>query len=477
MLDTISPEILEKYQGEAISAEKEINEKVSKALKNPYASRRWFWELLQNAVDTISDESNRKVNVKIELKQSNLGPVLTFSHDGNPFRKSKKKYRFDDFKNLINPTSGKAQEDDTTIGKFGTGFLSTHVLSLRIDVRGIFEVSDSEKIPLSTTLDRTGFILETEDARAKRIESLVISLDAYEKSKSVRGIVDGHPNAEFTYYLDINNLDEGQSTMHYVQEGLKEIEHSLPLVFAFNKKIESIQIVDTLNGNLTTTRYKNQENNERIGQKIDVHITEKVVDGEKPINFYVGVLKNDEVEVAWRLNETKNSKYGYEALDSRTLYFKDLGQEMAGLYSTFPLVGSHSFKFPLVINSNKFKPNETRDGISLIKTDDYNKRLIEQAIVLYEEYLTVASAHIASIYKICDTRHQVLADHIWIEKEWYDIKIDEIRTVILTAPIVSVTNVENRVAIQSNEKTQQIWFPRLRLEVDVKKEWNDSFYD
>jgi len=56
MTGAIGSEILAKYEGEAISAEKKINEKVSNAFKNPYASRRWFWDHLQNAVDTLSDE-------------------------------------------------------------------------------------------------------------------------------------------------------------------------------------------------------------------------------------------------------------------------------------------------------------------------------------------------------------------------------------------------------------------------------------
>lgn len=477
MLDILSKELIERYEGEAISAEKEICEKVNKALKNSHAPRRWFWELLQNAVDTISDEVDRKVSVTLNLKHTAEGPVLVFSHDGNPFREPRNKYRFDDFKNLINPTSGKAPKDESTIGKFGTGFLSTHILSLKIDVKGIFEISKDLSIPISTTLDRTGFISESENDRTLRIESLIRSLDIYEKSKENGGRVDGYPKAEFTYHLNVNSLEEGETTLKYVEEGIKEIEHSLPFVYAFNKKIASILITNELTANRNITEYVNCNSDEKLDQKIEIHKTEKRINGEKTKTFYVGVLKNDEVEVAWKVQVSKDTKYKYDLVDSRKEYIEDLGYEMAGLFCAFPLTGSHSFKFPLVINSTKFKPNETRDGISLTVADKANKALINEAIILYTEYLSVSSLHFDSIYNIADTLNEVKADHTWIDKLWYDQKIDETRKIIIKTPIITVHGIEGRVAIKSENEASQIRFPKLVLETSVKPEWQDSFYD
>lgn len=92
--------------------------------------RRWFWELLQNASDC-----NDTVDIILELQENKI----IFKHNGNPFRPI-------DTENLIASDSGKDSEelkDKDMIGQFGTGFISTHILSAKITVEDVIK---SERI-------------------------------------------------------------------------------------------------------------------------------------------------------------------------------------------------------------------------------------------------------------------------------------------------------------------------------------------
>ena len=89
-------------------------------------AKRWFWELLQNAKDSVGNDSKVSVNVVLENN------ILTFSHTGNAFEKS-------DILHLIFHGSSKKSLEGKT-GRFGTGFMSTHLLSRKVNIIG--KISD-----------------------------------------------------------------------------------------------------------------------------------------------------------------------------------------------------------------------------------------------------------------------------------------------------------------------------------------------
>jgi len=59
------------------------------------------------------------------------------------------------------------------------------------------------------------------------------------------------------------------------------------------------------------------------------------------------------------------------------------------LFCDFPLLGTESFPFPVIINNPTFNPTEPRDGIFLTKNKrsgaqcDENRTIIEEAYALY----------------------------------------------------------------------------------------------
>ena len=84
---------------------------------------RWVWELLQNARDA-SVGSGTKLVTRIEQNEDEL----VFEHNGESFS-------LEETAHLIYHDSTKV-ENEETIGQYGSGFLTTHLLSPEINVSG-----------------------------------------------------------------------------------------------------------------------------------------------------------------------------------------------------------------------------------------------------------------------------------------------------------------------------------------------------
>lgn len=81
-------------------------------------SKRWIWELIQNAKDSIvQDNSRETVDIKVIVKDGSI----IFKHNGSPFTAEAQM-------GLLYKYSGKKGNDSESTGRFGTVFL-TVVLS------------------------------------------------------------------------------------------------------------------------------------------------------------------------------------------------------------------------------------------------------------------------------------------------------------------------------------------------------------
>lgn len=103
-------------------ANKTINMMQELKLKNDEKTAcRWIWELIQNAKD-VADETEC-INIEIEFNEKEK--YLAFKHDG-------KNFTTDNIVHLISQVSSEERNldsDSGVTGKFGTGFLTTHLLS------------------------------------------------------------------------------------------------------------------------------------------------------------------------------------------------------------------------------------------------------------------------------------------------------------------------------------------------------------
>lgn len=124
-----------------------IADKIIRILKNikneqNVSSRRWLWELIQNATDVKYE--NEKVSIKITLEEDKL----IFEHNG-------KYFRIKDIFSLLQQVSSKdSQNLEGQTGKFGTGFIGTHLLSDVIDINGIIHLEGNDFREFKLSLDR-----------------------------------------------------------------------------------------------------------------------------------------------------------------------------------------------------------------------------------------------------------------------------------------------------------------------------------
>jgi hypothetical protein len=229
----------------ATSATSKIYEKVNTALSKNDSDKRWFWELLQNAKDTVV-HSKGKVDVRVIIsKNEDNEPFVRFEHNGDHFKPSNHRFKFDDPKCLLLADSGKIEEDETQrediTGQFGTGFLSTHILSLRILVEGIFLDKENQFNSFSFELDRR---YTNKFDLAEKVEK---SLNQYDSNfKPIQPPFVSFPT-KFTYFLT-DNKESLENGFEVVKKGIKGIDNFIPFVLAFCKEVNSVEIIDDLNG-------------------------------------------------------------------------------------------------------------------------------------------------------------------------------------------------------------------------------------
>ncbi|MCM1269363.1 MAG: hypothetical protein NC247_01880 [Ruminococcus flavefaciens] len=111
------------------------------------SSYRWIWELIQNAKDC----PNTSGKINIEILFDSLRRIVEFKHNGKLFSTKNIVY-------LIEQVSTKDRtRNSESTGKFGTGFLTTNLLSPVVKISGLLHDDDDDKIAsFEVTLDRSG---------------------------------------------------------------------------------------------------------------------------------------------------------------------------------------------------------------------------------------------------------------------------------------------------------------------------------
>ncbi len=451
----------------AISATSKIYEKVNDALRKRDTDKRWFWELLQNAKDTVVfkkgettqlNDPNKKVDVKLTLtKNEKNETILKFEHNGNPFKFSNHQYKYDDPKCLLLADSGKIEEDETQrediTGQFGTGFLSTHILSLRILVEGIFLDKQGDYNEFNFELDRQ---FQNKLQLAEKVEK---SLDQYDSNfKPVNNL--STFETSFTYFL--NNHKEGiEEGINTVKSGIEGLEKYIPFVLSFSKEIRSVEIFDNLvSNNFTVFSRQNdlyRKDNEETVVKIDKSIFSILENSKGNIieqeTVHISTISDIENHIDLATRIYPNSK-GFE--------LREIENKLSVLFCTFPLIGSENWRFPIIFNCSKFYPETERNGITLIKDkDNGNQGRIKQAIELYKEY---CSACINNKYEnlifLADTRIEHCPN--WCDEDWYVERLNEIREFLLNQPIVT-NEFGNQVILQHTLFPTFIGIEKLKI--------------
>ncbi|CDE56840.1 uncharacterized protein BN799_00945 [Prevotella sp. CAG:873] len=331
-------------------AANKIRQLLSAIRNNPALSaKRWVWELIQNAKDAPNKYG--KVSVEIELVSDH---ELRFKHNGDPFS-------INNISGLVRQVSSKSSvnEDEETTGKFGTGFICTHLLSDVIEVKGILKYRGYRLFEL--VLDRSGRSSEELMPRIRDVEE-----PFYEPEKHFNKIADYEENrkeddydTEFIYSLDSNEKYKAAVA------GLDDLVNTLPITLVTQaKKIKQVHVIDRVRNTDVTYVCDSSCLDE------NVFFSEIRING-KPKQYLSYIT--EEVALTTEVIKTKN---GY------TLVKRDNKQPI--LYRDFPLIGSEKFFFPYTLNGFRLNPTEKRNCIPLNGEDNEeakeNRAIIDLAV-------------------------------------------------------------------------------------------------
>jgi len=392
MIERIKIEARRKEFAEELHAGSVFRDIQARVKEKKEYEKRWFWELLQNAKDSTISEG--KVNVKIEIKENEI----SFAHSGNAFE-------LDEILSLIIQGSSKI-EDDSKTGRFGTGFMTTYLLSKKVNIIG--KLTDDNGY-FNFWLNRDApDIKEFYKLQSKSNDDFIKSI------QETSYLQDKDYQTKFIYNLD----EPGKITS---TRGLHSLDELIPFTQLFNSQIGSITVID--NGK------------------------EKTYEKEKITNYEINAKKVEEWELkssiskntvkAYIIRETNYDIVLVSEIENGVEKLINIDKKYPKLFFTFPLIGTEELGIPFIINSTSFDPKIERDGIYLNSNDDNGKETIKNKD-LVSKSLKVAISIFPEIIKRNTIKNafnifdfSVAKDYSWVDNSWFNgLKINLISKLI-----------------------------------------------
>ncbi|MBD0779298.1 DUF3883 domain-containing protein [Maribacter sp. ANRC-HE7] len=297
---------------------------------NKNSSNRAIWELVQNACDLTTQ-------CKIEIDYSDN--KISFSHNGKAFTTKT-------LISLVKQVSGKyGDEDIPEVGKYGTGFLTTHTFGRRFK--------------LDSFLDAGGYYLPITDFEIDRRPKIwqELSDNISDQKKHVYDLLETESAVElndikttFTYLPDTGK------ELEYIKDSSKYLDDYIPLVFTINNRLKEV-IIHHENGATDTYRFQSKQDIEN-DKGINLHQSILIKNNEE-IHLYSIKDEEEEIEIILPINK-KNEVIQFNENIARLFYY-------------YPLIGSEDFGINFIINCNKFLPTEPRNTIHLNSDKDQVK--------------------------------------------------------------------------------------------------------
>jgi hypothetical protein len=438
------------YQNIGTKILRDMNDLRSKADDSSTAPRRWIWELIQNAKDV---HTGNGVDIRVTLESKATGTKVKFLHNGKPFTA-------DNIRFLIEQISTKDRSKDESgkrknTGKFGTGFLTTHLLSEKVTVKGVAKEPELEYRKFKLDLDRSGHTIEEITEAVAKAKEAVADLDSLPPYTEYN---EDSFNTAFIYPL----MDEVSKEI--AETGLTDLETSLPYALSL---VEEINSVDIDHKDWYYSREKDTEYNN---------------DSEIEIKN-VSLFDSRELDVIQNFSFAKLSK-GFTSILLPISYVDGqitilpIDENVPKLFCDFPLVGTEIFPFPVVINNSNFNPTDPRDGVYLNKPTrpnpeiEENKKIIAEAIELFFTLLEHAASNSWKNLHLLAQINSIGTMPSWISQSWYDNDVlGPIRKKLLYAKIVKTADKNIMASILSADGAEYIWFP-----TSAKKEIRDKIW-
>lgn len=382
--------------------------------------KRWIWELIQNAVDCCRFDDT--IDIVVDFDGSS---TLIFSHNGRGFDK-------ENLWSIVLQTSNKSTDTESR-GKFGTGFISTTLISPKITIDSFLE-STKERVLLN--LDRSGESVE--DLR-QSIDENVQVIEALEEK--VRNESWNSNNRTYFIY-DLSDLANRGKSIEAINDGIESLEEYIVYLLSFNDKISSIEC----NGKKYSVK-------ERIAyDKIPHSAVVKIIEEKSQIISALIIVDFENGSIAVPLYT-----------DGDVTKFYKISSKIPRLFCDFPLIGTENYPFPVILNSSNFSVEIDRNAI--YETDATNIEIMNYAVQAYGNLLQYFSSFSnMNVFNICN----FVKNEITTYKKNVSQKITDI---ILNKNIV-LTSKGQMQAILDSEGNKQIVVPKEKADVVDGKLWN-----
>lgn len=291
--------------------------------------KRWIWELLQNAHDARGTDG-----IITEVRYNPSEGELVFLHNGRGFKAG-------EIVHLIKAGTTKDEDDQETHGKFGRGFLTTHLLSPTVEIAG--QLAHGKWFDFTLKRDN-----ENKDTLEKSLEG---SLDAFDASKSDNkpAIPEGFTTQ---FMFRIRDLDAEEA----VKAGIDALEQCAPYVVVFNREFFSINIRKP-----DRTKCFKFDGDSKLDASGIQQVT--VIENDTKMEYLLAENQQQGTSVAVRIKSDEENSVCLSV------------QDIPKLFSAFPLVGTNSHSFPAVINNPNFFLPADRDRVQF----DKNRDVFEEA--------------------------------------------------------------------------------------------------
>jgi len=414
--------------------------------ERPVYAKRWPWELLQNAVDVAKSGGVNCVFIFDENE-------LTFIHDGAPFK-------LKEVAHLI--YHGTTKTDDPNKVRFGTGFITTHLLSRNPHVKGILEDGRRFCFELNREGESWGQLEEKMNIIQKQF------LD------SLHSEVHLTPNATVEYKYVLSSEGQLQTAI----AGIEAIRANIAFVIALNENLSSVTLVQR---DVETRWTKLLDEVKVIDEKITIVPVQSISKDERRVHS-VAIAREGSVATALLL-VGEHPEYSIESLENAPK-----------LFYGFPLTTTEYFPLPAITSSPLFVPKEKRDGLLLGSSDSddnrHNKQLIVKSAELFEKLAECAvNLRCSKLHRLAKTYALPNVDNAILDSAWLKTLVAALINFLKNLDLVeqkSVAELESKLVTpimaylpyDEDPKTlQEIWnlaeniWPEKLPSQDVVADW------
>lgn len=303
--------------------------------------KRWIWELIQNAKDSIVEDNFKKlVDIKLIVKNERV----VFKHNGAPFTAKA-------ILGLLYKYSAGDINNTESTGRFGTGFLTTHTLSKIVSIEGDLykENGKNEICGFSATMYRDGI---DADELLEGVRKMRNSL-SYTEEKNIW--------TTYTYHL---TTEQNKTAL---QLGLENFIANIAQTMLFCKELNTVELDN--NGAITKIiRKQLQQLEDEIG------ISEFEITGNNPHTrkfLHKKISKHSE-ELTKRFKTDREVRLmaAIEIDNENNLVENETAPSH---FCVLPLVGSEKHLMPIYLNSPDFEPDSERQSLLLDGSIDWEE--------------------------------------------------------------------------------------------------------